>query len=200
MSTALIQDFATQLASALTYIHGRGFLHGDLSAENVLLTGKKQLKLTNFGSPLWIDRLGHAPRTITGGCKAYAPPEWMDSVTPHRLLQAAETPLSSYDMWSLGCVLSELVTLKLIRNDRHFVRTALAAHRSGLKDVTQEVADAHNGLFSELLGRLLECDPDARATAPEAHQTLQDLPLHKPACLLAALCRPLSHLHSARLR
>lgn len=37
---------------------------------------------------------------------------------------------------SLGCVLSELATLKLLRNDRHYLRTALAADLAGLEGVS----------------------------------------------------------------
>eukprot|EP00667_Euglena_gracilis_P005075 EG_transcript_5103 len=196
LSAARVRDFTTQLASALAYVHEHGHLHGDLRPESILLTAEKQLKLTSFGSPLWIDRWGLAPRTITGGCKAYAPPEWMHRESPHRPLQPLETPLPSYDMWSLGCVLSELVTLKLLRNDRRYLRTALAADPDGLQGITQEVTAAYSGLFAQLLGRLLETDPDTRATAPETLHLLQTL--QSPKCMLPAFCRPLSHFNSPR--
>eukprot|EP00668_Euglena_longa_P036920 GGOE01047498.1.p1 GENE.GGOE01047498.1~~GGOE01047498.1.p1 ORF type:complete len:367 (-),score=107.03 GGOE01047498.1:1239-2312(-) len=198
LSADCILDFASQMTSALVYIHSQGFLHGDFRSENVLMTADgQQLKLASFGSPLRLDCRGQSSWTITGGCKAYAPPEWMDSQVPHRTLRPWETPLPSYDMWSLGCVLSELVTLKLIRHDRRHVYTALAADPSGLQDITQEVAAAHNGLFSPLLGRLLEEDPDARITAPDALQTLCSLSPQTKSCLWATLCRPLHCFQSA---
>eukprot|EP00668_Euglena_longa_P009342 GGOE01011274.1.p1 GENE.GGOE01011274.1~~GGOE01011274.1.p1 ORF type:complete len:365 (-),score=84.48 GGOE01011274.1:1240-2313(-) len=198
LSAVQIQDFASQMASALAYIHSQGFLHGDFRSENILLTtDAEQLKLTGFGSPMRVDRGEQPSWTITGGCKAYAPPEWMSSEAPRRSLRAWETPLPSYDMWSLGCVLSELVTLKLIRHDRRHLYTALAADPSGLQDITQEVAAAHNGLFSPLLGRLLEEDPDARITAPDALQTLCSLSPQTKSCLWATLCRPLHCFQSA---
>eukprot|EP00667_Euglena_gracilis_P013460 EG_transcript_13894 len=195
-SAAEVRDFVSQLASALAYVHSHGHLHGDLCPENVLLAPGKQLRLTSFGSPLWIDRMGRAPRTITGGCKTYAPPEWAHSVSPHRALKPQETPLPSYDMWGLGCILSELVTLKLLRSDRRLVRTALAAHPQTLQAIAEEVAAEHRAQFSELLGKLLERDPDARLSAPETLQTLQATQPHKTSCLLTTLRRPFSCLRS----
>eukprot|EP00668_Euglena_longa_P009338 GGOE01011270.1.p1 GENE.GGOE01011270.1~~GGOE01011270.1.p1 ORF type:complete len:367 (-),score=112.84 GGOE01011270.1:754-1821(-) len=192
MSVARVQDFASQLSCALAYIHDQGFLHGDLRPESVLVTADKVLKLTNFGSPRWMERSG-LPRTITGGCKAYAPPEWMDSELPHRKLRAWETPLASYDMWSLGCVLSELVTLKLLRNDRHHWGTALASDPADLQGVSQEVAATHDGLFSPLLERLLDTDPEARMTASEALTELRGL--HPRTTIpLVQLCMPFTRV------
>eukprot|EP00668_Euglena_longa_P036919 GGOE01047497.1.p1 GENE.GGOE01047497.1~~GGOE01047497.1.p1 ORF type:complete len:362 (-),score=98.01 GGOE01047497.1:744-1799(-) len=189
ISTARVREFTSQLASALAYIHEEGCLHGNLCPESVLLTMEKRLKLTGFGSPLCLERRGLAPRTITGGCRTYAPPEWMDSESPHRALQALEMPLPSYDMWSLGCVLSELVTLKLLRQDRRYLRSALAADPIGLQGIAQEVAVAHHGLFALLFDRLLETDSDARITAPEALEALHSLSprRHSPLSWLARL-------------
>eukprot|EP00667_Euglena_gracilis_P021798 EG_transcript_24010 len=107
ISASRIQDFSIQISSALIYIHGKGLLHGDLRPGNILVTREQKLKLTGFGSPLWLERANHTPRSITGGCKTYAPPEWMGSEVPHRELRQWEKPLPSYDMWSFGCVLGE---------------------------------------------------------------------------------------------
>eukprot|EP00667_Euglena_gracilis_P004792 EG_transcript_4819 len=206
LSAARVQDFAAQLATALAFIHERGCLHGDLRPESVLVTVDKQLKLTSFGSPLWVERKGLTPRTITGGCKTYAPPEWMASELPHRKLRSCETPLSSYDMWSLGCVLTELVTLKLL-SDQPWLQGCLAADVEGQHGVAKEVAAFHGGLFSPLLGSLLDPDPDARGTAPEAlaalrglagpgRSGLRGLRPQKALGLVTSLCRPLTHLAS----
>eukprot|EP00667_Euglena_gracilis_P020496 EG_transcript_22200 len=118
LSAPTVTAFLAQLTAALEYLHAQELLHGDLRPETVLVTQDNQLKLASFGSPLWVERGGRVSRTITGGDRVYAPPEWADSVVAHRHLQPWEIPLPSYDMWSLGCVLTELVTLKQLRRDR----------------------------------------------------------------------------------
>eukprot|EP00667_Euglena_gracilis_P002014 EG_transcript_2013 len=170
----MVVTFASQLAAALKYIHAQGLLHGDLRPENILLTKEKCLKLSSFGSPLWIERHGRVDRTITGGDRVYAPPEWAESAVPHRRLQPWETPLSSYDMWSLGCVVTELVTLKLLRQDRHCT-AAIGGNPDKLQAIMDEVAVAHAGLFAPLSAALLNCDATERATAGEAGRLLLDL-------------------------
>eukprot|EP00668_Euglena_longa_P008737 GGOE01010516.1.p1 GENE.GGOE01010516.1~~GGOE01010516.1.p1 ORF type:complete len:343 (-),score=67.08 GGOE01010516.1:1585-2613(-) len=167
-----VATFASQLISALKFIHAKGLLHGDIRPETILVTQDTQLKLSSFGSPLWIERHGRVARTITGGDRVYAPPEWADSVVPHRRLQQWETPLSSYDMWSLGCVVSELVTLKLLRQDRRCT-AAVASNHEMLQDILTEVADAHSGIFTPLCLRLLTADATERLTAEEACRVLR---------------------------
>jgi len=111
-----IRHFVGQLADALTYVHRSGVLHGDVRSENVLLTAGDAIKLSGFASSsrLLRNRAPGLQLTITGGSRTYAPPEWQDSVQLQRALQPLETLLPSYDMWGLGLVLSEMVTLQLV--------------------------------------------------------------------------------------
>ncbi|RCN44425.1 kinase domain protein [Ancylostoma caninum] len=41
--------FTSQIASALTYLHGRKIVHRDIKPENLLLYENKQIRLTDFG-------------------------------------------------------------------------------------------------------------------------------------------------------
>eukprot|EP00667_Euglena_gracilis_P010600 EG_transcript_10805 len=166
--------FAAQLAAALQYVHEQGLLHGDLRPENVLVTPENKLKLASFGSPLWIERHGRVPRTITGGDRVYAPPEWADTVPLHRRLQPAETPAPAYDMWSLGCVVTELVTLKQLRQDRRCT-AALASNAEMLAGLHAEVATAHEGRFATLCAKLLAVDVKSRLTAAATGAVLRSL-------------------------
>eukprot|EP00667_Euglena_gracilis_P023456 EG_transcript_26476 len=75
-SAEKVLAFMNQLVSALKYLHDQGQLHGDVRPKTILVTEDNQLKLSSFGSPLWIERNGRVRRTITGGDRVFAPPEW----------------------------------------------------------------------------------------------------------------------------
>eukprot|EP00668_Euglena_longa_P007253 GGOE01008674.1.p1 GENE.GGOE01008674.1~~GGOE01008674.1.p1 ORF type:complete len:387 (-),score=102.20 GGOE01008674.1:922-1986(-) len=167
--TADVCTYMTQMASALAYIHRQGMLHGDLCPANVLLaagptSGSMAVRLANLGSSQRTARSG-APLTVTGGSRAYAPPEWVNSTAPRRPLTSLETPLSSYDLWGLGCVLSEMATMQLLRHDRLHEKDSLATDSGRLEALKEEMAAVHEGTLAELCCGLLEVDPDERLSA-----------------------------------
>eukprot|EP00667_Euglena_gracilis_P008993 EG_transcript_9117 len=176
LPTADVCEFVTQLAAALAYVHRQGLLHGDVSSANVLLasppaghlavhSGHLTVKLANFGSSQRTRRPGAPPLTVTGGSHAYAPPEWVNSTSPRRPLTALETPLPSYDLWGLGCVLSEMATMALILDDRQPQGDSLATDPCCLEALKREMAAAHDGALADLCCALLEEDPDERPSA-----------------------------------
>eukprot|EP00668_Euglena_longa_P025373 GGOE01031716.1.p1 GENE.GGOE01031716.1~~GGOE01031716.1.p1 ORF type:complete len:385 (+),score=108.70 GGOE01031716.1:42-1196(+) len=165
--------YMTQLASALAYIHRQGMLHGDVRSANVLLTmgpapGSMAVRLTNFGSSQRTVQQGATALTITGGSRAYAPPEWVNSTPLRRPLTPLETPLPSYDLWGLGCMLGEMATMKLILGDR-LSRTSdsLAANLCCLEALKEEMAHVHEGMLADLCSGLLEVNPDDRLGVEE---------------------------------
>jgi|GEM_PF-6511490 len=90
------------LLPALDYIHGRGVVHGDVKPPNVQLGTDGRVTLLDFG-------LAHRPRggagafTVNGlrmGTTQYAAPE---QITGEKFDATA-------DIYSLGCILYELVT------------------------------------------------------------------------------------------
>jgi serine/threonine protein kinase len=164
-----IRHFVGQLADALTYVHRSGVLHGDVRSENVLLTAGDAIKLSGFASSsrLLRNRAPGLQLTITGGSRTYAPPEWQDSVQLQRALQPLETLLPSYDMWGLGLVLSEMVTLQLVFGGRLIHFRALASDPAALAVLKEDTAVAHHGQFLSLCAGLLTWDPAHRTEAVE---------------------------------
>lgn len=175
LSANVVRDFALQIASGLAYIHEKGYLHGDLRPENILCTADNQLKLTNFASTAIIPRKTDVALTLTGGWCNYAPPEWASRTIVRRALLPSEVPLSSYDMWSFGCVLSELVTSKSLQGDRLNHSNALTMDETALEAIRRDMNTAHRGLFSSLVAQLLDVDPDTRMAAPDAVKVLLEL-------------------------
>eukprot|EP00669_Euglena_mutabilis_P010324 TRINITY_DN5078_c0_g1_i1.p2 TRINITY_DN5078_c0_g1~~TRINITY_DN5078_c0_g1_i1.p2 ORF type:complete len:115 (-),score=38.42 TRINITY_DN5078_c0_g1_i1:188-532(-) len=75
-------------------------------------------------------------------------------------------------MWALGCVLAEMVTLRLIFGDRVAHFEAVASDPVAMDALEAEGAAAHHGRFAPLLAGLLARDPTERLDAEELRRRL----------------------------
>jgi serine/threonine protein kinase len=105
------------LASALDYLHrlpnhhpdlglSEIIYHHDLKPANILIKGKKFL-VADFG----LSGLKHQDDTKTdwhGGTYSYSPPEYLSSFKTTSASGGRQV-----DIWSLGCIFSEIVTLAI---------------------------------------------------------------------------------------
>ena len=90
---------ARQLVSALHYLHSHRVIHRDMKPQNVLLGGRGQVKLCDFGFARAMGA-GTAVLTSIKGTPLYMAPELVqERPYDHRA-----------DLWSLGAVLFELYT------------------------------------------------------------------------------------------
>ena len=94
-------DIGHDVAQALCHLHRHEILHRDLSSNNVLLIGRRQVKVTDFGMA---KLLGEDPRltpTYCPGTNGYMSPEAL-----------AEPPLytTKLDIFSCGVLLIQLIT------------------------------------------------------------------------------------------
>jgi NIMA (never in mitosis gene a)-related kinase len=96
-----VLHYFVELALAIKYIHDRKILHRDLKGENVFLTKDGTVKLGDFGIARVLDHTFQVCRTQIG-TPYYLSPEICEG-RPYN----AKT-----DIWSLGCILYELCTLK----------------------------------------------------------------------------------------
>src|SRR5213082_4170904 len=65
-----------KVARAVQYAHGQGILHRDLKPGNVLLDGRGEPLVSDFGLAKWLDTSSHLTRTLTiFGTPGYIAPE-----------------------------------------------------------------------------------------------------------------------------
>jgi serine/threonine protein kinase/tetratricopeptide (TPR) repeat protein len=98
-SVALI----AKVARAVQYAHAQGILHRDLKPGNILLDGRGEPLVSDFGLAKWLDTASDLTRTLTTfGTPGYVAPEQAEGST------ACLKP--STDVYSLGAILFDLLT------------------------------------------------------------------------------------------
>ncbi|KAG8001892.1 Serine/threonine-protein kinase Nek3 [Nibea albiflora] len=90
-----------QMCAAAKYIHDKRVLHRDLKSKNIFLTDNGTIKLGDFGSACILNSSKAYAHTYVGTPYYVAPEIWDNK--PYN---------NKSDVWSLGCVLYELCTLR----------------------------------------------------------------------------------------
>jgi serine/threonine protein kinase/lipoprotein NlpI len=111
-------QIAVECAEALMAAHEHGIVHCDIKPENIMLTAEGRVKILDFGLAKHLPR-SDASSTL-GSCAALAgTPAYM---APEILLE--KLPDTRADIFSLGIVLYELLTLKHPFSTGSFVSTS----------------------------------------------------------------------------
>ena len=155
-----VASVARQVCSALQHSHNHGIIHRDLKPGNLFLTAEGQVKLGDFG----IARDNYAADLtsdgLTVGTHAYMSPEQI----------TAEGPTTGKaDLYSLGCVLFELLTGRKPFQGTNFAVLFDQHLNKPAPDVREFVADCPDAL-SRTIGSLLEKDPEKRPFSARAVQ------------------------------
>lgn len=138
-----------QIAQALTYLHRRGVVHGDLKPGNVLVTGKGdslRCKVLDFGLAV------AAQQPLTGfvraGTLAYMAPEVLDGAEPS----------FASDLFALGVIAYELLS-----GSHPFDTTTERRLRASILQLEPDLDRlAHAPVLRELIAHLLAKDPAVR--------------------------------------
>ena len=104
---AVLQKWIRQLVSVLTYLGKKGIMHRDIKPDNILLTSTDHstanIKLADFDTCRWMLNAKDDRMTRDIGTTGYMAPDVIGSSSYN----------SQVDVWSLGCLVFELVTWKL---------------------------------------------------------------------------------------
>jgi TolB-like protein/predicted Ser/Thr protein kinase len=96
-------ELIAQLARAVHYAHQRGILHRDIKPGNILVDGKGEPHLTDFG----LARLTETESTVTRTIETLGTPSYM---APEQALGNHNQLTSATDVYGLGAVLYHLLT------------------------------------------------------------------------------------------
>ncbi|XP_047579259.1 serine/threonine-protein kinase Nek3 isoform X4 [Lutra lutra] len=96
-----ILNWFTQMCLGVNHIHKKRVLHRDIKSKNIFLTQNGKVKLGDFGSARLLSNPMAFACTYVG-TPYYVPPEIWENM-PYN---------NKSDIWSLGCILYELCTLK----------------------------------------------------------------------------------------
>ena len=128
-----------QLVKGLKSLHDMGIMHRDIKSSNIFLFNDKTAKLgdLNVCKILSNDILGHTQ----AGTPAYAAPEvWMER--PYGLKS---------DIWSLGCVLYEMVTLRCPFREDNMVKLYNKVLVGEYKKIPNNFSEELNWIIEQMI-------------------------------------------------
>jgi serine/threonine protein kinase len=104
LSDEHIQFFVYQIFRGLKYMHSAGIIHRDLKPRNLLVNSNCDLKICDFGLSRTVDSTKES-----GNMTDYVATRWY---RPPELLLETKDYGPAVDMWSVGCILAELLRRK----------------------------------------------------------------------------------------
>jgi hypothetical protein len=150
------------VADALQALHAAGIVHRDVKPSNLLLDERRRVRLADFG----LVRTGDPRLTDPGrlmGTPSYMSPEQV-------VLDQGKDLDGRADVYSLGAVLFELLTLRLPHQGATLAETmgsSLRRRAPSARSLNPALPDDADVLLGRCLERRSEDRPDARALADD---------------------------------
>jgi serine/threonine protein kinase len=98
-----IQYFIYNILRALKYIHSAGIVHRDIKPSNILINEDLDVKICDFGLARWISA---EKEEEEGDRTMYVVSRWYRAPEVLLMYEGASFPM---DIWSVGCILGELL-------------------------------------------------------------------------------------------
>lgn len=154
-SEDVILDWFVQICLAMKYLHDRKILHRDMKPQNVFLSSGNIVKLGDFGIAKTLEHTGDMAKTAIG-TPLYCSPE----------ICVGKKYNAKSDIWSLGCVLYELCSLK-----RPFTGKSVGEiMRNVIGKTPKPIPTVFSNELQELCTKMLRKNPDERPTINEILQ------------------------------
>ncbi|GJM92013.1 hypothetical protein PR202_ga08437 [Eleusine coracana subsp. coracana] len=174
-----VKCYMKQLLSGIEHCHNNGVLHRDIKSSNLLVSSDGILKIADFGLATSYDPNNTRPMTSQVITLWYRPPELLLGATHYGV---------GVDLWSVGCILAELLLGEPIFPGRTEVeqlhkifklcgtpsedywekmKFPQPTFRPYERRIAEKFKDLPTSILS-LLETLLSIDPDLRGTATDA--------------------------------
>lgn len=168
-------SLSCEISSAIAYLHTKAIVHNDIKSSNVMVVRlftssgeRKVAKIIDFG--LAVSKNAMSQYSVKGSLRGT--PMWM---APERLSGDELQGNFASDVWSLGMLLVEMVSLEPMFGVGVDAQSAVLAIRNfklpkirPSNDAEPESAEA----FLQVVERCLAFDPKQRITAAEANKLL----------------------------
>ncbi|KAF8706748.1 kinase-like protein, partial [Rhizoctonia solani] len=176
--------FCIELASSLEYLHGIGIVHGDVKAENIVVSDSGSTQLVDFGSATFIHGFTlcftRTSRSLPFTIR-FTAPEILDGINDKHTVET--------DIYALGMTLLQIATGEppyAGKSDlavlSHVFRNILP-HRPDFDDIISDQPEKDK--LWNLLIRCWEQDPKLRPTATEVKDALieiKEMSIAQPEC------------------
>ncbi|KAG9122373.1 hypothetical protein FRC07_001296 [Ceratobasidium sp. 392] len=117
LSNAHVQYFVYQILRAMKYVHSAGVIHRDLKPGNLLVNADCELKICDFGLSRGFDATTNTDEG-SGFMTEYVATRWYRA--PEIMLSFRRYS-TAIDMWSIGCILGELLGMKPMFKGKDYV-------------------------------------------------------------------------------
>lgn len=159
----LIRSFVRQILDGLSYLHGKDIIHRDIKGANVLVDGKGNIKISDFGISKRVEASallapakngGHVHRPSLQGSVFWMAPEVVKQTSYTR----------KADIWSLGCLIVEMFTGAHPFPNCSQLQAIFQIGNSSAKPTTPEDVSDEGKTF---LSKTFEIDHEKRPSADE---------------------------------
>src|SRR2546430_4340613 len=140
-------DIARQLCAGLSAAHVKGVLHRDMKPANIMLDGRGQVVVTDFGLAGVADQIQGAE--VSSGTPAYMAPEQL----------AGKEVTTRSDIYALGLVLYEVFTGKRVFGEK---TSGTRGHGESTPSRPSSVVRDLDPIVDKVILRCLETEPGAR--------------------------------------
>ncbi|XP_046569231.1 serine/threonine-protein kinase Nek1-like isoform X1 [Haliotis rubra] len=137
-----VMNWFVQTCLAIKHIHDRKILHRDIKSQNIFLTSDGRIQIGDFGIAKVLNSTVELARTCIG-TPYYLSPEIVEN-KPYN---------NKSDIWSLGCVLYELTTLKHAFEAGNMKNLVLKIIRGSYPPIPPKYSYELRGLIAQLFKR-----------------------------------------------